>query len=67
MMSEDGIAGVIDRGSAHRLIRRSARDQRRAAGVITRTLRSLATPGESDDRARWLDGQVQGWAASRSL
>ena len=62
VMTEDRIANAIDRRSRTHLPRRS-----RPAGVIRHVFRTPVTQEELDDKARWLDGQVRGWTAGRTL
>jgi hypothetical protein len=40
---------------------------RGAAGLIRNMFSGSATQDELDDKARWLEGQVQGWTAARTL
>ena len=61
-MSEDRIAGAIPRRC-----RRNQAVERGQAGVIKRILRPVATPQDLEDEARWLDEQVRGWTAARTL
>lgn len=40
---------------------------RGVASVIRNVFRTSVTQEELDDKARWLDGQVRGWTAARTL
>jgi hypothetical protein len=64
-MSEDRIAEALERRSANHMGRRS-RD-RRVSTVVRNVFRTSVTDDELDDKARWLDGQVRGWTAARTL
>lgn len=65
-MTEDGrIAEAIDRRSRNHMADRSP--DTAPAGVIRNMFRGSATQEELDDKARWLEGQVQGWTAARTL
>lgn len=59
-MTADRIARTIDRRS---------RDHYRHGhpGVKRHVVRTPVTQEELDDKARWLDGQVRGWTAGRTL
>ena len=65
-MTEDRIAQAIDRRSRAQMDRQHA-DTRSPAGVIMNLFRTSATQEDVDDKARWLDGQVRGWTAGRTL
>lgn len=65
-MTEDRIAQAIDRRSCTHVARRSPAS-RGPAGVIRKVFRTSVTQEELDDKARWLDGQVRGWTAGRTL
>ena len=65
-MTEDRIAKAIDRRSQTHLPRRSPRT-RGPARVMRNVFHTSVTQDELDDRARWLDGQVRGWTAGRTL
>jgi hypothetical protein len=65
-MTEVGrIAPAIDRRSRNHMAHRAA--HRGAAGLIRNMFSGSATQDELDDKARWLEGQVQGWTAARTL
>ena len=65
-MTEDRIAQAIDRRSGRHIPRRSP-NARGPAEVIRSVFSSSVTQEELDDKARWLDGQVRGWTAARTL
>lgn len=65
-MTEDRIAKAIDRRSGSHTHRRSPNGRGRAE-VIRNVFSSSVTQEELDDKARWLDGQVRGWTAARTL
>lgn len=59
-MTADRIAHAIDQRSRNR-------HRRRPAGVKRHVSRTSVTQEELDDKARWLDGQVRGWMAGRTV
>lgn len=63
-MTEARIANANDRRSH---IPRRSPNSRGPAGVMRNVFRTPVTQGDLDDKARWLDGQVRGWAAARTL
>lgn len=63
-MTEARIAKANDRRSH---IPRRSPNSRVPAGVVRNVFRTPVTQEELDDKARWLDGQVRGWAAARTL
>ena len=65
-MTEDRIAQAIDRRSRTHSSRRSPHASG-PAGVLRKVFRTSVTQEERDDEARWLDGQVRGWTAARTL
>lgn len=65
-MTEDRIAEAIDRRSRTYMARRSPASKG-PGGVIRNMFRTSVTQEDLDDKARWLDGQVQGWTAGRTL
>ena len=65
-MSKDRIADVVEPRTPHRLARRSS-DQRGLAGVLSNLFHTSTTQDDVEDKARWLDGQVRGWTAARTL
>lgn len=65
-MTEDRIAQAIDRRSPTHKARRSPAT-RGPGGLIRNVFRTSVTQEELDDKARWLDGQVRGWTAGRTL
>ena len=65
-MIEDRIAKAIERRSgAH--TPRWFPSTRGPAEVIRNVFSSSVTQEELDDKARWLDGQVRGWTAGRTV
>ena len=65
-MTEDRIARAIERRSQTDIPSRT-RNRRGPAGVMRSVFRTSVTQEELDDKARWLDGQVRGWTAGRTL
>lgn len=65
-MTADRIATAIERRSQTDIPSRT-RTRRGPAGVMRSVFRTSVTQEELDDKARWLDGQVRGWAAARTL
>lgn len=63
-MTEARIAGANDRRSP---VPGRSPSSRGRAGVIRNVFRTPVTQEELDDKARWLDGQVRGWTAARTL
>ena len=64
-MTEARITTAIYRGCRTHIARRSA-STRVPAGMIGNARRT-STHEDLDDKARWLDGQVRGWTAGRTL
>ena len=65
-MTADRIATAIEWRSQADSPNRTP-NRRGHAGVMRSVFRSSVTQEELDDKARWLDGQVRGWTAGRSL
>ena len=65
-MNPDWIAEAIDPRSRNHKGRR-ALIREGPAGVKSYVLGTSVTRAELDDKARWLEGQVQGWTAARTL
>jgi len=65
-MSEDRIADVMEPRPPHHLARRSSH-RRGLAGVMSNLFHPSVTQDDVEDKARWLDGQVRGWTAARTL
>ena len=60
-MTADQMANAID-------LRSRAHHRRGRRGVKKQVWRApLTQPELDDDKARWLDGQVRGWTAGRTL
>jgi hypothetical protein len=65
-MAEDRITKAIYRGCRTHITRRPA-SPRVPAGLIRNAFRTSPAQEDLDDKARWLDGQVRGWTAGRTL
>lgn len=64
-MTEDRTAKAIDRRSGNHLARRSPNP--RGRGMRGSAFGTSVAQEKLDDKARWLDGQVRGWTAGRTL
>lgn len=65
-MTEEGIVKAIGRKCRTHVARRSP-NMRGPASGMGNVFRRSVTQEDLDDKARWLDGQVRGWAAARTL
>ena len=66
-MTADRIADAIHRTSQRQKARWPFLDQQHSTGMTGDARPAPVAPEEMDDEARWLEGQVQGWAAARSV
>jgi hypothetical protein len=66
-MIADRIASLIDRRFQNHKVGWPSLDRGERLAVRGDARHGSAAQDELDDDARWLDGQVQGWAASHTV